>query len=38
MAEVDPPVDGQELPRYIGYSDNRDFFYLLRKADGSESP
>ena len=31
MAEVDPPVDGVELPRYIGYSDNRDFFYLLRK-------
>jgi len=31
MAEVDPPVSGQELPRYIGYSDNRDFFYLLRK-------
>ncbi len=31
MAEVDPPVDGQELPRFIGYSDNRDFFYLLRK-------
>jgi len=36
MAEVDPPVDGQELPRYIGYSDNRDFFYLLRKTEGSE--
>ncbi|MFH1312656.1 MAG: hypothetical protein ABIJ00_05460, partial [Candidatus Eisenbacteria bacterium] len=31
MAEVDPPVDGIELPRYIGYSDNRDFFYFLRK-------
>jgi len=31
MAEVDPPVDGQELPRFIGYSDNRDFFYFLRK-------
>jgi hypothetical protein len=36
MAEVDPPVDGQELPRYIGYSDNRDFFYLLRKTEGPE--
>ncbi len=36
MAEVDPPVEGQELPRYIGYSDNRDFFYLLRKTEGPE--
>ncbi|MGB7063013.1 MAG: hypothetical protein WBF13_11760 [Candidatus Zixiibacteriota bacterium] len=36
MAEVDPPVEGQELPRYIGYSDNRDFFYLLRKRQGPE--
>lgn len=34
MAEVDPPVDGVELPRFIGYSDNRDFFFLLRKGDG----
>jgi hypothetical protein len=31
MGEVDPPADGVEVPRYIGYSDNRDFFYLLRK-------
>jgi hypothetical protein len=36
MAEVDPPADGQELPRYIGYSDNRDFFYLLRKSESAE--
>ena len=33
MAEVDPMVDGQELPRYVGYPDNRDFFYLLRRDD-----
>ncbi len=38
MAEVDPPVDGVELPRYIGYSDNRDFFYLLRKDDMQDAP
>jgi len=36
MAEVDPPADGQEVPRYIGYSDNRDFFYLLRKTGATE--
>lgn len=33
MGEVDPPVDGNELPRYLGYSDNRDFFYLTRKEE-----
>jgi len=37
MAEVDPSVGGQELPRFIGYSDNRDFFYLLRKDQGEKS-
>lgn len=38
MAEVDPTVDGQEVPRYVAYSDNRDFFYLLRKAKEDVSP
>ncbi len=37
MAEVDPTVDGQEVPRYVAYSDNRDFFYLLRKPE-EDSP
>jgi len=23
--------DGQVAPRFVGYADNRDFFYLLRK-------
>lgn len=32
MAESDPSGRGGErIPRFVGYSDNRDFFYLLRK-------
>lgn len=38
MAEVDPPVDGKEVPRFVGYPDNRDFFYLLRREAGAQSP
>ena len=38
MAEVDPTVDGQEVPRYVAYSDNRDFFYLLRRDEEEASP
>ncbi|MBN2906928.1 MAG: hypothetical protein JXJ18_09500 [Rhodobacteraceae bacterium] len=26
--------DGTRIPRFIGFSDNRDFFYLLRKETG----
>ena len=32
MEEVDKTVKGQYIPRFLGYPDNRDFFYLLRKA------
>ncbi len=33
MEVLDKPVGGgQMLPRFIGYADNRDFFYLRRKA------
>lgn len=32
MAAVDKKVsNGQRIPRFIGFSDNRDFFYLVRK-------
>ena len=31
MAEVDMTVKGQYVPRFIGYADDRDFFYLTRK-------
>ncbi len=32
MREVDQRRrDGSRIPRFVGYADNRDFFYLLRK-------
>jgi hypothetical protein len=31
MEEVDKTEKGQYLPRFLGFADNRDFFYLLRK-------
>jgi hypothetical protein len=31
MDGVDLTVKGQYLPRFLGYPDNRDFFYLVRK-------
>jgi hypothetical protein len=31
MSVVDDVAKGQSVPRFLGYADNRDFFYLLRK-------
>ncbi len=31
MAEVDMTVKGKYIPRFLGYADDRDFFYLIRK-------
>ncbi|HBZ45680.1 MAG TPA: hypothetical protein DEO85_16880 [Maritimibacter sp.] len=31
MAESDPWANNQQIPRFVGFADNRDFFYLLRK-------
>ena len=33
MEEVDKSVDGDMIPRFIGFPDNRDFFYLVRRED-----
>ena len=33
MAEVDKTAGGQMIPRFIGFPDNRDFFYLVRRED-----
>jgi hypothetical protein len=33
MSEVDKEMDGQLVPRFIGFPDNRDFFYLFRTED-----
>lgn len=31
MSELDKSVSGEIVPRFLGYADNRDFFYVLRK-------
>lgn len=31
MNEVDKMDSGEEVPRFLGYPDNRDFFYVMRK-------
>jgi hypothetical protein len=31
MNAVDKMDSGEEVPRFLGYPDNRDFFYLMRK-------
>jgi len=31
MEGIDLTVQGQSVPRFLGYPDNRDFFYLVRK-------
>ncbi len=33
MSEVDRSAKGQYIPRFLGYPDNRDFFYLVRKGE-----
>jgi hypothetical protein len=31
MADVDMTVKGKNVPRFLGYADDRDFFYLTRR-------
>jgi hypothetical protein len=31
MGVLDKVVDGQTLPRFLGFADNRDFFYIVRR-------
>ena len=31
MAGVDKTEKGKLIPRFVGYPDNRDFFYLVRR-------
>jgi hypothetical protein len=32
MSVLDKSESGQVVPRFLGYPDNRDFFYVMRKA------
>jgi len=31
MAELDKSKSGDVVPRFLGYADNRDFFYVMRR-------
>ena len=31
MSEVDKSAAGELVPRFLGYPDNRDFFYVMRR-------
>ncbi len=33
MRALDKTFQGKIIPRFVGYSDNRDFFYLLKKQE-----
>lgn len=33
MSVLDKAQGGQVIPRFLGYPDNRDFFYVMRKED-----
>lgn len=37
MDVLDEVVDGQTLPRFLGFADNRDFFYLVRREAAEET-
>jgi hypothetical protein len=32
MSEVDETASGGKVPRFLGYSDNRDFFFITRRS------
>jgi len=38
MSELDKTVEGNYVPRFIGYPDNRDFFYLMRHEERRVTP
>jgi hypothetical protein len=31
MNQVEKSDSGEAVPRFLGYPDNRDFFYLMRR-------
>jgi hypothetical protein len=36
MNVLDKVASGQYVPRFLGYADNRDFFYLVRRSSNKE--
>lgn len=38
MSQLDQSVSGQIVPRFLGYPDNRDFFYVMRRSVKENKP
>jgi hypothetical protein len=38
MSQVDQSVSGKVVPRFLGYPDNRDFFYVMRREAKGGKP
>jgi hypothetical protein len=34
MSQLDKSASGALVPRFLGYPDNRDFFFVMRRAAG----
>jgi hypothetical protein len=37
MSVLDRSVGGKYIPRFLGYADNRDFFYVMRRESSREA-
>jgi hypothetical protein len=38
MGDVDKSSSGEVIPRFLGYPDNRDFFYVTRRNGKEVKP
>lgn len=38
MSVLDKPASGELVPRFLGYADNRDFFYIMRRNGKEVEP
>jgi hypothetical protein len=38
MDVLDKSVSGQVVPRFLGFPDNRDFFYVMRRDEKEKKP
>jgi hypothetical protein len=38
MSELDKSTEGEVVPRFLGYADNRDFFYVVRRSPREGQP
>jgi hypothetical protein len=38
MSVLDKSAGGNYVPRFLGYEDNRDFFYVMKRESPKEAP